>query len=595
MFRSSRDLTLPRGPISIALVGFYRQISSCPGFLGFAEQPGALFSSHDMLRFSSPLRSSAVALFVVVCLLSSFAPPAAAITPESPEVKALIERSLSYLSSANHDKIGGRCLVALAFKKNGRDPNFGKIRDAITGCQTHRFDGFPFCDNYNLALMIIFLCEMEDEAHRPLIQRMLTELLRRQLPAGGWTYDGSPVGDTSQTQYGALAMWIADRHGFDVPLASISNTMNWLIRTQDPCGAWGYHANDPMGSQRVAQTPLTMSLTGAALGSLYILKELVILPGEDGPVSAGNNNQQAGKKLPGALQAVGKKVGSTQVTRRRPVGNVDNARLQNALREGNAWMEKNYTVNPPNEWKHYAFYAYERYASFRELIEDNPVEEPKWFTEMFENLKKTIKPDGSWDGGDTPVAATAFSVLVLSRSTKKAIKRAEALGEGTLVGGMGLPPKVEDIKERNGRLVDTPLSGSIDELLGILEDKDNPEAVDLVETKTVIKLDPDLTKRTGQVTRLRAMVSHESYETRMVAVRSLAKDRNLDNVPVLLYALSDPDIRVIREADRGLRFISRKLEGVVTIDAPTKETLTALRVRWKQWYLSIKPDAELLD
>lgn len=547
-----------------------------------------------MLRFSSPLRSSAFALFVVLGLSGWFVQPAAAITPEHPDVKALIERSLSFLSSSNHDKIGGRCLVALAFKKNGRDTNFGKIRDAIADCQKQRFDGFLLCDNYNLALMIIFLCEMEDEAHRPLIQRMLAELLKRQLPSGGWTYDGSPVGDTSQTQYGALAMWIADRHGFDVPVANIANTMNWLIRTQDPSGCWGYHAVEPTGSTRAVQNPLTMSLCGAALGSLYILKELVILPGEDGPV-AGGNKDSTGKKLPGALQAVGKKAASTQVTRRRPVNNVDNTRFQAALRDGNAWMEKNFTVEPPHEWKHYAFYAYERYASFREVIDDNPVEEPKWFTDMFENLKKTIKPDGSWEGGDTPVAATAFSVLVLSRSTKKAIKRAEALGEGTLVGGMGLPPKVEDIKERNGRLVDTPLSGSIDELLGILEDKDNPEAIGLAETKTVITLDPDATKRTGQVTRLRAMVSHESYETRLVAVRSLAKDRNLDNVPVLLYALSDPDIRVIREADRGLKFISRKLDGVVPLDIPNKETLTALRERWKQWYLSIKPDAELLD
>ncbi len=548
-----------------------------------------------MLRFLSPLRSSAVALFVVIGLASSFARPAAAITPEHPDVKALIERSLSFLSSNTHDKIGGRCLVALAFKKNGRDPNFGKIRDAVADCQKQRFDGFAYCDNYNLALMIIFLCEMEDEAHRPLIQKMLTELLRRQLPAGGWTYDGSPLGDTSQTQYAALAMWICDRHGFDVPVANIGNTMNWLIRTQDPTGAWGYHGNEPVGSTRAAQTPLTMSLTGAALGSLYILKELVILPGEDGPAAAAGGGQPAGKKLPGALQAVGKKAGPTQVTRRRPVGNVDNTRLQTAMREGNAWMEKNFTVDPPHEWKHYAFYAYERYASFREVIEDNPVEEPKWFTDMFENLKKTVKPDGSWEGGDTPVAATAFSVLVLSRSTKKAIKRAEALGEGTLVGGMGLPPKVEDIKERNGRLVDTPLSGSIDELLSILEDKDNPEAIGMADTKAVIKLDADMTKRTGQVTRLRAMVSHESYETRLVAVRSLAKDRNLENVPVLLYALSDPDIRVVREADRGLRFISRKLEGVMPIEAPTKEALTTLRDRWRKWYLSIKPDAELID
>ena len=550
-----------------------------------------------MPRFQSPLRIFALLLLAIVaCALQTRS--AAAITPESPEVKALIERSLSFLAGNNHEKIGGRCLVALAFKKNGRDVNFGKIRDAIAGCQAQNFSNFTVCDNYNLALMIIFLCELEDEAHRPLIQRMLTELLKRQLPIGAWTYDGSQFGDTSQTQYGVLAMWIADRHGYDVPIQHIANSINWFIRTQDATGSFTYQPTDPgpTNSQRLTQQPpFTMSLGSAACSSLYILRELVVLPGEDPNQVVAGGNAAPLKKIPGAMQAVGEKKGPSKITRRRAVGGVDKARMQTAIKDGNAWLAKNLTMEPPAEWKHYAFYAYERYASFRDLIENTPEEEPKWYTDMYENLKKTIKADGSWEGGDTPVAATAFAVLVLSRSTQKAIKQAEKLGEGTLQGGMGLPPKTEDLQERNGRIVDSPLTGKIDDLLSILDDPDNPDVRAMADTNTVITLDADLSKRTSQITRLRAMVSNESYETRLVAVRSLAKDRNLDNVPVLLYALSDPDIRIIREADKGLKFVSRKLQGVVELDTPTKEKLTALRTRWRDWYLSIKPDAELLD
>ncbi|WP_254513767.1 hypothetical protein [Anatilimnocola floriformis] len=551
-------------------------------------------TSCRMPRLHAPLQIVAPLLIALFC--ASIVPSAAAVTPESPEVKALIEKALSFLAKETHEKVGGKCLIALAFKKNGRDANFGKIKEAVAACQAHPFAAPVQCDNYNLALMIIFLCETEDEAHRPQIQRMLAELLKRQLPIGAWTYDGSPLGDTSQTQYGVLAMWIADRHGYDVPLPHITNAMNWLIRTQDPTGAWGYHANLPTGSQRAAQLPLTLSLSSAAAGSLYILKELVLLPGENPKGTAGGAKDPPPKKTPGALQAVGgeKKTGPS-VTRRRPIQGVDTAALNNVLRDGNGWIEKNFTVEPPAEWKHYAFYAYERYASFREVLEDNAVEEPKWFNDIFENLKKTVKPDGSWDGGDTPVAATAFSVLVLSRSTKKAIKRAEALGEGILLGGMGLPPDVKDLKERNGKLVSAPLTGNIDDLLSILDDPDNADVRAMADDKSVIALDADLSRRTGQITKLRAMVSHESYETRIVAVRSIAKVRDLDNVPVLLYALSDPDVRVIREADRGLRFISRKLQGVVELDTPTKEKLATLRSRWREWYVAIKPDAELLD
>lgn len=536
----------------------------------------------------------ALALFsFAILVLGSQLRPAQAIAPDHPDVKALIERSLSFLAGNTHEKIGGRCLIALAFKKNGRDANFGKIRDALAACRTQNFSTFVNCDNYNLALMIIFLCEMDIESDRPLVQQLLGELLKRQLPIGAWTYDGSPVGDTSQTQYGCLAMWMADRNGYDVPIAAITNALNFFIATQDPSGGWGYHANYPMGSQRVAQSPITMSLTGAALGSLYILKELVLFPGESPGKASGKTVD--GKNVPGAFQVVGEKKGGNKVTRRRPVTGIDVTRFNNALRDGNAWMEKNFSLEPGAEWKHYAFYAYERYASFKEVVEDDPVPEPKWYNDMYDNLKKTIHANGSYEGGDTPVAATAFAVLVLSQSTKKAIKVAGVLGEGIMLGGMGLPPKIENVKEQNGKLVDSPLGGSVDDLLSILEDDDNPELARLAENKQTISLDADITKRTSQVGRLRAMVSAESYETRLVAVRSLAKDRNLDNVPVLLYALSDPDMRVIREADRGLRFISRKLEGVMQIDTPTKEDLANLRKRWRQWYVSIRPDAELLD
>jgi hypothetical protein len=81
----------------------------------------------------------------------------------------------------------------------------------------------------------------------------------------------------------------------------------------------------------------------------------------------------------------------------------------------------------------------------------------------------------------------------------------------------------------------------------------------------------------------------------MVAVRALAQTRDLDNVPVFIYALSDPDERVAREAEDGLRFVSRKLEGVGSFEAgPPSQRGTGI-AKWKEWYLSIRPDAEFLN
>lgn len=547
-----------------------------------------------MSRFYSAARARLVlSLLAIVCCAVLGAQTAYAILPEDPEVKKVIEKALSFLAKSNHEKVGGKCLIALSFKKNGRPITFGKIQEAIAACKAAPISPQAACDNYNLPLMLIFLIELEDDQYRDLAQRMLTEMLKRQMQNGAWGYEGSPQGDTSQTQYGVLAMWIADRHGYDVPVPAIERAMNWILKVQDPSGGWGYQGIESTTSARVQQdaNSITMSLSGAALGSLYILKELVILPGDDAVATPGGGNKPAvDGKRPKDLQLVQEKKASAQVTRRRPA-NVDSARVKKSMQDGNAWLAKNFSLEPSAEWKHYAFYAYERYASFKDLIDGDGVEEPKWFTDIFNNLQKTQHPDGSWEGGDTPVAATAFGVLVLSRSTAKAIKRAEALGEGIMLGGMGLPPKVADLKERNGKLVDSPLTGSVDDLLSVLEDNKNGD----FDSDQALKLDADLTKRTSQITRLRAMVSAEKYDTRLVAVRSLAQVRDLDNVPVLIYALSDPDIRIVRAADRGLRFVSRKIEGVMPIENGSKETKAALRSAWSKWFLSIRPDAELLD
>jgi hypothetical protein len=547
-----------------------------------------VLAAGPLARWRPPfLRGGLLALLGLALLASA----ASAVTPESAEVKAVVDKGLKFLETATHDQIGGKCLVGIIFKQHGRELTHPKIKEAIDACKNYAQKGDYGAENYNLALSIVFLCETEDPALRPVVQKLLTDLLKRQKPEGGWGYQTSPLGDTSQTQFGILAIWMADRHGFEVPVTSIENALNWLIRTQDINGGWGYQGQEPMGAPRNSQSPLTMSLGGAALGSVYILTDMLNIPGAN---FQAQKNGADGKKLPSALQEVQDPAKARREGGRRASNRVDAGRLKAAMNDGKKFMAGAFTHNIP-DWKYYAYYAYERFQSFREVTENDIPAEPQWYTDLYNDLKKLQGPDGSWTGGDTPTSSTAFSVLVLTRSTRKAIKRAEMLGEGVLLGGMGLPTNTADLKERNGKLVETPLAGTVDELLSIIDDDSNPELSRMAESNQVVALDSDVTRRAGQITRLRNMVSAGAFETRLIAVRSLAKVRDFDNVPVLLYALSDPDLRVVREADKGLRFISRKFEGVVSLDAPTKEILAELRQKWRTWYLSIRPDAELLD
>jgi hypothetical protein len=91
------------------------------------------------------------------------------------------------------------------------------------------------------------------------------------------------------------------------------------------------------------------------------------------------------------------------------------------------------------------------------------------------------------------------------------------------------------------------------------------------------------------------VVSGGAYESRLVAVKALARVRELDNVPLLIYALTDPDMRIVREADKGLRFISRKFDGVGLPEEPQPPNVKSAIAAWKAWYASIRPAAEFLD
>jgi hypothetical protein len=59
--------------------------------------------------------------------------------------------------------------------------------------------------------------------------------------------------------------------------------------------------------------------------------------------------------------------------------------------------------------------------------------------------------------------------------------------------------------------------------------------------------------------------------------------------------LTDPDPQIVRAADRGLRFISRKLEGVGLPAEPKPPEIQSAIRDWKAWYQTVRPRAEFLD
>ncbi|MEX2561255.1 MAG: hypothetical protein WD403_15135, partial [Pirellulales bacterium] len=73
---------------------------------------------------------------------------------------------------------------------------------------------------------------------------------------------------------------------------------------------------------------------------------------------------------------------------------------------------------------------------------------------------------------------------------------------------------------------------------------------------------------------------------------ALARTRNLDEVPLLIEALEDPDAEVFRAAFDGLRFISRKFIGGSAPRQPDQAERIRAIDHWESWYRSIRPVAD---
>jgi hypothetical protein len=305
-------------------------------------------------------------------------------------------------------------------------------------------------------------------------------------------------------------LWLAASNGIEVPQQTLEKAFGWLLRTQDPTGAWGYTGVDPGNFQRTNQNEIKPALAAAGLGSVYICADLLgaheTKPPSEAPV------------VPAALRPVEEQSKAKRIT---PSQTIDPKIVRKAMDDGNQWFARNYTLESPS-YTHYYLYAWERYHSFRELWERKADPNPKWYNDVFAMLQKTQLPEGHWEGADVSAIATSFSVLTLVRSAKKTItKLVGELGDGVLVGGLGLPPNTADLQERNGKLLEKPLAGTLDELLRLLEKADESELVQLAESSAAVPLDDDVSKVRAR-SRSCGRLFHRRVRAALIAVRTSA-------------------------------------------------------------------------
>jgi hypothetical protein len=510
-------------------------------------------------------------------------PSASAYTPESPQVVELVDKGLKYLETASHREVGGQCLIALAFLKRGMPADHPKIEEAVERCRSSIAEEQANGYVYSKCIAIIFLAELDAVKHRDLINIYAAQMKEHQKEHGGFGYKSVPTGDTSQTQYAALAYWELLNHGISPDTDSVQRCLNWIMRTRDPSGVWGYQGIDPGSFALIEQYDKPgVSMAAAGMSGALILGNLVgiLKP----PLEA--NANAAGDELPDVLKRV-KTVKSARAPT-LPRGNVDPQRVADCVAAGDAWFDQNFTFKV-HEFQSYYFYSIERFRSFQEYLDGSATEEPEWYNEGVELLKKSQGPNGAWSDNSGDECATAFSVLFLLRSTQKSIEA--SLGEGTLVGGRGLPRDLSKMKLRGGKLIVEYKTTEADQLMGMLEDSNSAALDDLLDNPAALSV--------GNVTaadarRLQQIVRSGSAGARILAVRALSQLRDVEYAPTLIFALTDPDKRVVREARDGLKSVSRRFEGYGPSDNFEDAERQAAVERWKEWYRAVRPDAPAL-
>ena len=507
------------------------------------------------------------------------------LSPKSPEIVAALDKMCAYLAERykDEDRAGGKALAALAYYKYTGEKHHQIYVDTINALKEKAMKdpANGGLDIYETGIGLIFLVEYDPEGNKKLIEAIYKSLLDRQKPHGGWGYLYQDTGDTSQTQYGVLSTWTLLKARQPVNMSSGESAMDWILKTQDPEGCFGYQGvvSEKIG-QPVKQSQTGLCMTAAALGSLYILSDVLNI-GRTAPVD-------------NALQDALKPVDQNKDAQRSYRSPTSPKAVMDVKKKGNEWFDKNFEVEYQS-WPYYYYYAVERYESFREVMDGNTIDpSPYWYNAIANRILNSMNSNGAVSDSSSTVCATAFAALFLMRSTKRSIEKDRYLGGGELIGGKGFPTDMTRTTVRNGKVVSKRAPTTAEEMLEALNDPDN-EALEAA-VDSLDEMPPEMAKAIMSETakQIQKLVSDPKPERRVVAVKALGKSGELDNVPVLLYALTDPDETVVLAARDSLCTIARKLNGgygpMEGFDELQRDKAVA---KWKAWYKSIRPNAEL--
>ena len=552
---------------------------------------------------------------VVMCLFPSSALAQKKYNPTHPKVRKLCDGAVDWLISGRRsietDTIGALAVVEYYKRYEGTIPTdvpyvSSTVEELAGMVSAGSAEIFSARETYFPALALILLAEYDVKKYEAECLKILEALIDRQLDNGGYTYSNSQTGDTSQSQFGALAMFVARQHRLTFDPEVARNLLSFYVNYQAQNGTWAYQPATPNagGAQGTA------SLHSASLSSVYLLADVLRLSRRVKKMSVASGDLDL--DLPKNVTIyVPPKVGELAKIEEAwgggdgPVVKFERGRLSTCKSRGNQWYSSSFSF-PSRKWNAYMMYALERYAYFKEQAEGSlPGSLSRWYDDGVDYISEYRKDDGSLDSKSrVPTmpadANTALYVLFLVRASE--IISLPPVGT-TMDGAVGFG-KGEIRQGKDGKLrsssAEKSLQGLIDALSdGNLDDRQLQQITEAMK-RSIREFKQKGDRSRGEVTAfLKTMISEKNFHRRLIAIKFLAAEQDMDNVPALLYAMGDPDPVIAEQAHNGLRLISRKVDTFVFQSKGNKDDnlleFVRLKQQWTKWFLAIRPDAELLE
>lgn len=575
-------------------------------------------------------------------------------------VKASVERGVVYLKKLQtengtwpRNEMGATSLAALTLLECDVPANDPVIQKAATAI---RKSSIRETHTYSLTLALLFLDRLGEPNDAPLIESLAVRLLAGQNRSGGWGYrcpatpesevrrlealldqprrtppekepaDGkrerrplpreiqeqlaliarSPpptddtLGDNSNTQFGAMALWIARR--YSIPTEPAAVRLDTRFRgTQSPVGGWGYH-HTPRGQGDPQATP---SMTCAGLLGLAVGHGIV-------------NEASRGRLVPDISKDISIRAGL--------------AALGTAIDHPSSKKPGNPPVPVVSRSGgfYYFIWSLERVAMVFSLETIGGKDWHLWGSEI---LLASQKPDGSWVGEYAQGGAdTCFALLFLVRAnlardlTASLRGRIQDPGEVVLrAGGVDgsslqpgrLKPALDPKENTPAKPVpepkDKPLTPVVpavdaetarlaarlveakgerqDEALALLRDSKGveytqalaaaiPQLNGTVKSKARDALAERLTRMSSAT--LRDKLEDDDPEVRRAAALACAMKDDKAHLRKLIDLLEDREESVVRAARAALKSLSNQDFGPAAGATPADRARAV--AAWKNWW-----------